>query len=176
MTKGICKISKGVEKIQQNQSGSGCPPHWKPHKNSCFKLTNFRYDHKEAIEACHEQGAELATILDEEVNEVLANELVWGKPAWIGLIRKSITSDDWIWMNKTAPRFVKWGDNGKLEPLLVADKPKIKVCYYGHRYTILYAGWRLLISGVRNSLERCNAQHFSEGANHPTYVKEWRLH
>lgn len=55
----------------------------------------------EAHEYCRSTHTDLARVQNEAENVLLAN-LIYGEPAWIGLMRK------WVWSDGTYPSFLPW--------------------------------------------------------------------
>ncbi|KAJ8020495.1 Lectin [Holothuria leucospilota] len=84
-----------------------CPNGWYFYKNSCYLFMNQSISYLEAVAACKEEEACLATSTSEGENEFIANTVTKGQKSWIGGSRLC-HGNEWQWTNGETWEYTNW--------------------------------------------------------------------
>ena len=87
-----------------------CPPDgWHQYRDKCYWVSNYTLNGRSVAPVCASMitGAEPVSIHDLDLDAFIAEDLVKGERAWLGLYRAD-TNADWIWLDGSPLNFTMW--------------------------------------------------------------------
>uniref|UniRef100_A0A8B9LX51 Mannose receptor, C type 1a n=1 Tax=Astyanax mexicanus TaxID=7994 RepID=A0A8B9LX51_ASTMX len=106
----ICRKGNSTSTITPS-GGNFCPTTWVPYSGHCYSIRRNKMMWRDALSACHKDGAELASIHNIEEHSFIISQSGYSKTPtdeiWIGLNDQK-TQNLFEWSDRTHVTFAKW--------------------------------------------------------------------